>query len=96
MIKGYDLLSIEMVYDKISNYLPKSLTKNIYPKDNLLSDYNIDDEDLEDIMIEIFKQRKIKFPEVKEQEEFYLRNGDETTIEKMINFVNYFKNDNAK
>lgn len=88
--KGYNSSIVEITYDKISNFLPSSLDKNIYPEDDLLNDYYIDDEDLGDVMIEIFKECKIKFPEVEKQREFYIKNGEEITVEKMIHFVDYF------
>jgi len=85
-------LYIDEVYQRIYDYLPKSVNKNIYPNDNILIDYDIDDEDLGDIMIEIFKEHNIKFPSRDDQDKFYEKFGEEVTVLKMIQFIDFFGN----
>lgn len=88
---SFEGVSIKLVYDKVLDYLPKNLDKNIYPYDDLINDYRIDDEDLGDLMISIFKDLNQRFPNVSEQEAFYKKNGDEITVLRMIQFVEEFK-----
>lgn len=95
-VKGYDFSNIEIIYDKIVDYLPSSVEVNIYPEDNVLIDYDIDDEDMGDILEECFKILNIKFPNVAMQENFYKIYGPELTVEKLIQFVEYFKIENSK
>lgn len=90
---NYRLDSIEVIYENIFNYLPKSLEKNIYPDDDLINDYEIDDEDIADLMIDTFKMLGEKFPSVDKQRQFYGKFGDELTVIKMIQFVEFFRSD---
>jgi len=57
---------INIVYDRVFNYLPKSVEKNMCPNDNIIDDYDIDEEDLEDLLVQIFKNLKVSFPKKKE------------------------------
>ncbi len=92
-LKGYDISSSKIVYERIFVYLPNSLDKNIYPKDNVLKDYDIDDEDLGDILIKCFNSLKIEFPSTIKQNNFYKKYGDDITIERLIQFIDFFKKD---
>ncbi|GAA3553909.1 DUF1493 family protein [Snuella lapsa] len=83
--------SIEVVYDYIFEYLPQTLDKNLYPSDDLINDYDIDDEDIGDIMIKVFKKLGLNFPNVNEQTMFYEQYGDKLTILQMIKFVEFFR-----
>ena len=60
--KGYRKEYIEEVYDHIENYISYEWF-SMHPEDNLLEDYEIDHEDLEDILMEILKKNKLKLPE---------------------------------
>ncbi len=90
VLKGHDRVLTEIVYDGIKDYLPKSINSIIYPSDDILQDYEIDDEDLGDIMIRIFKGLNIKFPTREEQERFYDDFGQKVTVERMVQFVEFY------
>ncbi len=83
--------SIKAVYNKIQDYLPKKIEKNIYPDDDLINDYEIDDEDLGDLMISIFEKLNQRFPNTNEQKAFYKKKGEKITVLRMIQFVEEFK-----
>lgn len=92
--KGYEETYSLILYDAMCDFLPsKFLIKNIYPKDNVLLDYDIDEEDIGDIMKECFKTLNIDFPDVGKQNKFYKKHGDDLTVEKLIMFIQYFTSD---
>lgn len=87
--KNYNEVSVELIYDKIYNYLPKSLVKNIYPTDDLIIDYDIDEDDVGDILLEYYNHFNLKFPDTNQQVEFYNEYGEDITVERLIQFVNF-------
>lgn len=90
--KGYDSKAITAIYDHLVDYLPKNLSSvSIYPDDEILTDYDIDDEDLGDIIESVIKSLKAKMPPQKRQIEFYNQYGNNVTVERMIQFVQYCK-----
>ncbi len=89
--KGYKQESVEVVYENIATYLPQSINISMYPDDDLINDYDIDNEDLEDIIKKIFKKLNSPIPDRKSQRIFYEENGTKLTLERIIHFIDYFK-----
>lgn len=90
--KGYDKMYSLLIYNSICDYLPNSVNKNIYPSDNVIVDYDIDNEDLGDILIGIFEKINISFPNTEDQYKFYKDYGSNITIERLIQFLTFFGN----
>lgn len=89
VIRGHDSEIVKIVYQEISNYLPKVKVLSIYPDDNLIEDYDIDHEDIEDIVVRIMEKNKINIPSEIQQEEFYNKYGEQLTMEKIIQLVEF-------
>lgn len=91
--KGYDLNTINVVYDSLMNYLPQVESISLHPNDNVIEDYHIDDEDLADMIIDkCFKKLGGKMPSIPLQETFFEKNDNSPTVENIIRFVDFFKN----
>jgi len=93
--KGYLESTIELVYNSILDYLPEVNDFSMYPNDNLIEDYEIDNEDLEDILESIFRTKKLKYPSRAEQAQFYHDFGKDLTLERMIQFVDVLGNNRS-
>ena len=60
--KGIKRIYIDLIYDELLNYLPSVEEFSIYPDERLIIDYNIDDEDLTDLIQLTLKTLYIKCP----------------------------------
>ena len=92
-IKGHEIEVIISVYDNTRKYLPKNQAISIHPDDDLLKDYDIDAEDLSEMIIApCLRQFNLKYPSHSQQDMFDEKYGSDFTVERFIQFVEYFKN----
>jgi hypothetical protein len=89
--KGYRYELGAVIYDLIIALLPKNLSNiNIYFEDNVVEDFEIDDEDIGDILIDFFNKVNVSFPTIDDQNSFYKKKGSNVTVERLLQFLEEF------
>ncbi|MCG8574786.1 MAG: hypothetical protein MI810_07875 [Flavobacteriales bacterium] len=90
--QGYDREIVELVINSLMDYLPNVDGFSISLEDNVLLDYNIDDEDLGDLYRMILKRLNTKIPKRKDQDLFMEGKVEEDySVALVIEFVEWCK-----
>ncbi len=79
-----------IVIQQLNSYLPNVGQFILHPDDDVIQDYDIDDEDLGDILLKIFKNKKHKFPSLRAQQLFFEQFGEKYTVRLLVQFVDHF------
>lgn len=72
---GYNESHVEVIYDEIKSYMHYKWFF-IYPEDDFYRDYEIDPEDLDDMVVEMYNKLSLTFPEQHVINAFYERRSN--------------------
>ncbi|UKN03761.1 hypothetical protein K6119_09690 [Paracrocinitomix mangrovi] len=81
--KDYPKEYIEAVYDAVQTYV-KHDWFSMYPEDDLINDYDIDHEDLEESLMSVLKKKNLTLPDKSKLDFLNEKYADKLTAEHLI------------